>query len=119
MITVNCVFCERIQNGEYDAIGDKPEVVWFEPLNPVAPGHLLFVTSHHVESAITGPYEAAMAVESAASYAKVNGLTSCNLITSAGIEATQTVFHLHVHLVPRRANDGLALPWTHPRNENR
>jgi histidine triad (HIT) family protein len=35
----------------------------------------------------------------------------CNIITSAGTEATQTVFHLHVHIVPREAGDGLELPW--------
>jgi histidine triad (HIT) family protein len=36
----------------------------------------------------------------------------CNIITSVGAEATQTVFHLHLHVVPRRFGDGLALPWT-------
>lgn len=35
-----------------------------------------------------------------------------NQITSAGPAATQTVFHLHVHLVVRREDDGLSLPWT-------
>lgn len=35
-----------------------------------------------------------------------------NIITSKGSLATQTVFHLHVHLVPRAAGDGLPLPWT-------
>lgn len=34
------------------------------------------------------------------------------ITTEAEAEATQTVFHLHVHLVPRRAEDGLHLPWT-------
>ena len=34
-----------------------------------------------------------------------------NLITSKGRPATQSVFHLHLHLVPRKVDDGLALPW--------
>ena len=34
-----------------------------------------------------------------------------NLITSKGREATQSVFHMHLHLVPRAKDDGLALPW--------
>lgn len=34
-----------------------------------------------------------------------------NLITSRGAAATQSVFHLHLHLVPRTEGDGLALPW--------
>jgi histidine triad (HIT) family protein len=37
-----------------------------------------------------------------------------NIITSAGRDATQTVDHLHLHLVPRRPGDGLALPWAAP-----
>lgn len=35
-----------------------------------------------------------------------------NLITATGSEATQTIPHFHVHLVPRLAGDGLTLPWT-------
>ena len=37
---------------------------------------------------------------------------SANLITSIGAAATQTVFHLHVHVVPRHEGDGLLLPWS-------
>jgi histidine triad (HIT) family protein len=36
----------------------------------------------------------------------------CNIITSVGSAATQTVRHLHVHVVPRRRGDGLQLPWS-------
>ena len=35
-----------------------------------------------------------------------------NVITSAGRAATQTVMHLHFHLVPREPGDGLMLPWS-------
>ncbi len=48
----------------------------------------------------------------AAQWAAGHRMNPCNLITSAGREATQTVFHLHIHVVPRRDGDGLALPWT-------
>jgi hypothetical protein len=39
-------------------------------------------------------------------------MESFNLITSVGAAATQTVRHLHIHLIPRREGDALALPWT-------
>jgi histidine triad (HIT) family protein len=35
----------------------------------------------------------------------------CNVITSRGRAATQSVFHLHLHLVPRSEGDELSLPW--------
>lgn len=37
---------------------------------------------------------------------------AANLITSKGADATQSVYHLHVHIAPRQADDGLHLPWT-------
>lgn len=39
-------------------------------------------------------------------------LPAANLITSKGDAATQSVLHLHVHVVPRQADDDLPLPWT-------
>lgn len=51
------------------------------------------------------------AAERAAQYASTTG-QPFNLITSAGLAATQTVFHLHWHFVPHVVGDGLHLPWT-------
>lgn len=110
-----CPFCGRIKRGEYEAWANDPSVVWFGPLNPVTPGHMLFVPVRHVSGANdprNGPYETAITMEVAARWAQRNGVESFNLITSAGTEATQSVFHLHAHLLPRREGDGLALPWT-------
>jgi hypothetical protein len=45
-------------------------------------------------------------------WAKRHGVGDCNLIASRGPAATQTVPHLHLHLVPRLEGDGLPLPWT-------
>lgn len=111
----NCPFCARIKAGDYDAWAERPSVVWFEPLNPVTPGHMLFVPVHHVSGANDpqqGPYEAAITTEIAARWAQRHAIEAFNLITSVGAAATQSIRHLHVHLIPRAEDDGLALPWT-------
>jgi len=107
---VDCPFCDRIAAGEYDEEYDG--IVDFEPLNPVTPGHRLVVPKIHVADALEDLAVSAEAMAYAANRAKAVGLSSCNLITSAGTDATQTVFHLHIHIVPRHEGDGLALPWT-------
>jgi len=56
------------------------------------------------------PDVAAAAMRRAADLAGESEM-AVNLITSRGRAATQSVFHLHLHLVPRAENDGLALPW--------
>lgn len=83
-------------------------VVAFEPLNPVTEGHLLVVPKAHVRDALGKPDVTAATMKVAATLATA----PCNIITSAGTEATQTVFHLHLHIVPRRVADGLRLPWS-------
>jgi len=106
----DCPFCGRIERGEYRDY-DRWSVS-FEPLNPVTPGHLLIVPKGHTASALTSPEGAGRAARFAAEIARDLELDDFNLITSAGSWATQSVFHLHWHLVPRRDGDGLALPWT-------
>ena len=102
-----CPFCARIEAAEYESWASDPDVVWFEPLNPVTPGHMLFVPVRHVADALEDPYTTALTMEIASR--KTQG--SCNLITSVGALASQTVWHLHIHAVPRRPGDGLQLPW--------
>lgn len=87
------------------------DVFSFRPLRPVTPGHLLFVPRAHVRDAAADPRVAGH-VFAAASATRARQGGAANLITSIGEEATQSVFHLHVHLVPRVAGDGLHLPWT-------
>jgi histidine triad (HIT) family protein len=106
----NCPFCKRIALHEYDwAYGGA---VVFEPLNPVTPDHYLAVQLTHVEHALASPLMTGEVMRAASVFAVEIGLKSCNLITSVGTAATQSVQHLHIHVVPRRAGDGLMLPWT-------
>ena len=108
----DCPFCKRIEAGEY-GISDRFAVA-FEPLNPVTEGHLLIVPREHVAEAGESPLWASRTMHLAAQIAGPAFLwaDSYNIITSAGAPATQTIRHLHLHLVPRREGDGLALPWT-------
>jgi histidine triad (HIT) family protein len=106
----DCPFCGRIERGEYDY--DDEYNVAFEPLNPVTPGHFLVVPRSHISHALESPRYAGSALKFAGYLANQMDLTDVNFITSAGKAATQTVFHLHIHVVPRRDGDGLALPWT-------
>lgn len=114
MSTNECVFCKRIRAREFDMSGYG--AVSFVPLNPITPGHRLFLPISHVEDARDlGGLNSAMAL--AATWAKdwennPRYQGDFNLITSAGPAATQTIRHLHVHYVPRRDGDGLHLPWT-------
>jgi histidine triad (HIT) family protein len=106
----DCVFCGRVGRGEYDAA--DAFAVTFRPLNPVGPGHRLFVPKAHVADALEDPMVTAMTTRFACEWAAREGVGACNLITSRGPEATQSVYHLHLHLIPRLKDDGLALPWT-------
>lgn len=104
-----CVFCKRITNGEY--IDKYANHVIFEPLNPVTPGHMLVVPIVHTPNLNGGQLEAEQTGWALRYF--TNDLTEdYNIITSKGKDATQTIQHLHFHIVPRRADDGLALPWT-------
>lgn len=107
-----CVFCDIIAgNAPAEFVLQEKRVVAFAPLNPVAPGHLLVVPRLHVRDYTENPSCTAETMGTAARLAQTFGGQS-NLITSAGPLATQSVFHLHVHIVPRREDDGLHLPWT-------
>ena len=86
-----------------------------EPLDPVTPGHLLVIPRRHIPNFAADPNVFAELAWTAASYVRGLGIDDpgdWNLITSMGDAATQTINHLHIHLVPRRPGDGLNLPWS-------
>ena len=108
-----CVFCDlnSIRGVEWCADTSGMSIYRFEPLNPVVPGHTLFVSDRHTRDAAQDPMLFGKVAEVAGWWVRSRGLTA-NILTSIGSAATQTVFHLHVHVVPRVEGDGLALPWT-------
>lgn len=106
----SCVFCAIVAGkapAHWAANVDGAAAI--VPLNPVTPGHLLFLPKVHVRDAFEDPAITSKVMEAACRYAAQE---AANIITSVGSAATQTVFHLHIHVVPRKPGDGLALPWT-------
>lgn len=107
-----CPFCEIIAKRAKGIIAfNWPDAIALVPLNPVNLHHLLFVPKAHFSRPDEDPGAYGELSKKAAAFAAVMG-GDYNLIVNAGPDATQTVPHLHIHLVPRTAGDGLALPWT-------
>jgi histidine triad (HIT) family protein len=108
----DCVFCDIVAGTAPAVIAYTwPDAVAFTPLNPVTVGHVLIVPRRH----ITVPHEDPELYQSVSGRAAVfAGMmeTHYNLITNVGEEATQSIGHLHVHLIPRFHGDGLQLPWS-------
>lgn len=104
-----CPFCDIIAGNGPATIVHRSDVgLAIEPLEPVTPGHLIVFPIDHVPDALADPLVTAGTAAWVAQIAE----EPCNLITSVGTAATQTVQHLHWHIVPRREGDGLRLPWS-------
>ena len=110
-----CPFCKMVMNVVYGGEGieqiGSSGVYHFEPLNPVTPGHRLFIPAFHYEDAAEAPSATGAVFEWTSYWASEQG-GDFNLIVNAGPAASQTVRHLHIHYVPRHPDDGLLLPWS-------
>ena len=113
----NCLFC-RICAGELPAqiIAEDERTIAFMDINPATEGHALVIPRAHARDllAIDAADLAAVAVmaQRIARLAPERlGADGVNLINSCGSAAWQTVFHFHVHVIPRYAGDPLTLPW--------
>lgn len=103
-----CPFCEIVAGrAPATIVREWSECVAIVPLKPVVEGHVIVMPKLHVADFTTQPCVSAAVMLCASELAEAPS----NIITSAGREATQSVFHLHLHIVPRADDDGLALPW--------
>ncbi|MFE5394276.1 HIT family protein [Streptomyces sp. NPDC056568] len=113
----DCAFC-RIAAGTAPArlVADTGAALTFLPLRPVHPGHLLVAPRRHVRDIWETDGETAAVVGAAVLRAAhalraVHRPDGLNVIQSSGAAATQTVPHLHVHLVPRFDGDRMPHLW--------
>jgi histidine triad (HIT) family protein len=113
----NCVFC-RIVAGELPAarVYEDEATVAFMDIGQVNPGHVLVALKAHAENLYAlDDAQAAAVLRAAARVARAvrdafqpQGLS---VYQANGKAAGQTVFHYHMHLVPRDEGDGMALSW--------
>ena len=108
---VGCVFC-AIVAGQAPAhrVLDEDAAVAFLDTRPLFPGHVLLVPRPHVETLGDLPAELVEPLFAAArrlSVAVERGLGAQGSFVAVNNRVSQSVPHLHVHVVPRRKGDGL------------
>lgn len=112
-----CIFC-KIVAGQIPCFKllEDADTIAFMDINPVNPGHALSVAKGHWPTVDVIPADVLGAVARTAqkvakaviSELQPNGV---NLLQANGAGAGQSVPHLHIHIMPRRLNDGVALNW--------
>ena len=86
-------------------------------ISPATHGHALVIPRAHSRDLLEiGPEDLAATIAGAQRIARRAserlGTDGVNLLNSCGRAAWQTVFHFHIHVIPRYADDPLRLPWT-------
>ena len=114
----DCLFCKIIA-GEIPStrVYEDERTIAFMDINPATRGHLLVVPREHTRDLLTIEPKDLSAVAKAAKKLGILaverlGADGVNLLNSCGRSAWQTVFHFHMHVIPRYAGDPLRLPWT-------
>jgi histidine triad (HIT) family protein len=114
----DCIFCKIVAGALPATIVEEDErTVAFMDINPATDGHALVIPRAHSRDLLGVDPEDLKAVAVAAQHLAVRmserlGAEGINVINSCGSVAWQTVFHFHVHVIPRYASDPLRLPWT-------
>ncbi len=113
----DCIFC-KIVAGELPSlvVAEDERTIAFLDVSPATPGHTIVIPKDHHRDLLTIEPDA-LAATTATAQRVARLLTDrldavgVNLLNNCGRQAWQTVFHLHVHVVPRYADDPLQLPW--------
>ena len=114
----DCIFCQIVA-GEVPAniVESDERTVTFMDIRPATRGHVLVIPRRHSRDLLEVADEDLRACMAAARRAAARardrlGADGVNLLNSSGGAAWQTVFHFHVHVIPRYEDDPLRLPWT-------
>ena len=114
----NCIFC-KIANGEIPSatLYEDEEFRVILDLGPASRGHALILPKTHAADIYELPDETAGKAMILAKHMaeKMKDALKCdgfNIVQNNGEIAGQTVFHFHMHLIPRWEQDGVGVTWT-------
>ena len=114
----DCVFC-KILNGDIpsNTIYENSEFKVIMDISPATKGHVLVLPKEHFKDIYDIDAETAgklfqLAAVVARALKEVLHCDGLNIIQNNGEIAGQTVFHFHMHLIPRYENDGAGITWT-------
>jgi diadenosine tetraphosphate (Ap4A) HIT family hydrolase len=110
-----CVFCRIVVGGaEASLVHSDPQILAFLDIYPMVAGHTLVVPRRHIPDLARLPEDLAASMlgagrRLAAAMRAALGCEGVNLYMADGEAAGQTVFHVHLHVLPRRGGDGFGI----------
>lgn len=117
MADPDCIFC-RILAGELPAtvVAQDERTFSFMDINPATRGHMLVIPrAHSTDITDIEPEDLAACIATAQDLTRRAlerlGADGVNVLNACRPVAGQTVFHTHLHVIPRYGDDGIALPW--------
>ena len=109
-VQAGCAFCAIVGGAESHMVLDDPHCLAFLDHRPVFPGHCLLVPREHVETLADLPpdrVEPLFLRARALAAAVEAGMGADGTFVAINNRVSQSVPHLHIHVVPRRKKDGL------------
>jgi histidine triad (HIT) family protein len=117
MVDHSCVFC-KIVKGEIPSkkVYEDDNFLVILDISPASKGHVIIIPKDHKENIYEITEEDASKVMSIAkkvaiALEKVLQCDGLNIVQNNGVIAGQTVFHFHVHVIPRYKNDNVKIGW--------
>lgn len=113
--TPECTFCDLIKGAaEVSVCHEDADSIAFMDIQPVNAGHVLVIPRAHYNSLLDVPPEIGMhlfqvTMRLASAIRKVTGSEDMNIVVNSGTAAGQDEPHYHVHIIPRRLNDGFEI----------
>jgi histidine triad (HIT) family protein len=116
---LDCIFCKIVAGDipSFKVLEDDHSIAFMD-VNPAAESHALVVPKTHVANILDASVDALAATMAstqrvARAIQKTLDPDGMNVIQATGPGVAQSVLHLHFHILPRSADDGLTMNWGH------